>query len=66
MAKAKALNMRDFIREITYEEGGAVSISIGQVGEVVRKSFRKLAKESPEVVQATLGKYKDKPKARCW
>ncbi len=38
------VNMNDFAREITLEEGGAKSVNIAQVKEIVKLTLEKLAK----------------------
>jgi len=41
----RRINLNKFSREITLEEGGAVSISIAQTKEVLKLTFTKLVNE---------------------
>lgn len=54
---AKGLNMNDFAREVTLQEGGKVSLPIGQVKEVIRLTMKKLAAVSEDTAKATIKKY---------
>lgn len=45
------MNLNDFAKEITLEEGGKISLPIGQVKEVIRLVIEKLAvMEGAEVI----------------
>ena len=52
------INLNDLATEITEAEGGAVSLGIGQVKEVMSLLFKKLASLPEEEVKAILDKYR--------
>jgi hypothetical protein len=51
------INLNDFAKEITLKEGGKISLPIGQVKEVMKLVFEKLAGMDPEDVQKVLKRY---------
>ncbi len=52
------VNLNQFSNEITLEEGKKISISVAQVKEVLRITFKKLGKMSFREVIQLLGRYK--------
>lgn len=53
------INLNDLATEITEAEGGAVSLGIGQVKEVMTLVFKKLASFSDEEVKSILDRYRE-------
>lgn len=51
---AKKINLNKLAQAVTQAEGGARSLPIGQVKEVIRLTIDKLAAEKPSAVLATL------------
>lgn len=54
------MNLNDFAREITLQEGKKVSISIAQVKEVIRLTLIRLANSPTAETDAVLQRYKGK------
>jgi len=54
------INLNQFAKEVTEEEGGATNLSIAQVKEVLRIVFTKLAKMDIYDLADTLKRYKNK------
>ena len=52
------MNLNDLAREITLKEGKKISLPIGQVKEVIRLVFVKLARYDPAVVEMILRRYR--------
>jgi len=53
-----SINLNDFARKITLEEGGKQSLSIAQVKEVIRLTLVELANADAEDVAEVFAKYK--------
>jgi len=51
------MNLNEFARRVTLEEGGKISISIAQVKEVMRIVFRMLARMPPSQVSRILRRF---------
>mgnify|MGYP001561965732 CR=1 FL=1 len=52
------MNLNDFAREITLKEGKKISLPIGQVKEVIKLTFTKLARYDTAVVETLLKRYR--------
>lgn len=51
-------NMNDFAREITEQEGGAKSVNIAQVKEIIKLTLEKLAKLGTAEALALIKRYR--------
>lgn len=58
------MNMNDFARDVTLQEGGKVNLSIAQVKEVIRIVLTNLACLDTIEVEAILRRYEKKRKRR--
>ena len=57
----KKINMNEFAKDVTLEEGGKVSLSIGQVKEVLKIAFTKLVQyHKSSAIMELLERYGDK------
>jgi len=54
------INLNDLAVTITKKEGGAMSLSIGQVKEVMRLTLEELAARTDEQVVELLSRYREK------
>jgi predicted DNA-binding antitoxin AbrB/MazE fold protein len=52
------MNMNDFAREVTLEEGKKRQVSIAQVKEILRITFTKLSEEPENEVLKVMKRYK--------
>ena len=53
------INLNDLAVTITKQEGGKMSLSIGQVKEVMRITIKELAARTSEEVAELLSRYRD-------
>jgi len=51
------MNMNDFARSVTLQEGGKVNLSIGQVKEVIKLTLIRLAGLSKEEREKIIARY---------
>ena len=52
------INLNDMATEITVAEGGAVSVNVAQVKEVMKLFLQRLAQRSDEEVKELLDRYR--------